>query len=219
MDAAMEILTDLAKAHNIATDSISHFNKGQSEPGDANRVRGASAQKDAARLVYTLSTMSKEEAEQFGVNEIDRPCLVRMDRAKVNFGRAGEAKWFKLIGVNLGNCDVDEAYPNGDEVQVAVAWYPPDLWRDLTAPTIHIILDEIEAGLPEGSRYTDTPSAKSRAAWSLIVKHMPDKTEPQARQIIAAWVKSGLLIGNDYWDKSTSKERCGLWVDNSKRPT
>jgi hypothetical protein len=104
MDAAMEILTDLAKAHNIATDSISHFNKGQSEPGDANRVRGASAQKDAARLVYTLSTMSKEEAEQFGVNEIDRPCLVRMDRAKVNFGRAGEAKWFKLIGVNLGNC-------------------------------------------------------------------------------------------------------------------
>jgi len=45
MDTVMEILMDIAKAHNVATDSIAHFNKSQSDPGNATRLRGASAQK------------------------------------------------------------------------------------------------------------------------------------------------------------------------------
>jgi hypothetical protein len=57
---------------------------GDNEPGDANRGRGASAMKDAARLVYTLNAMTKDEAKTFGVNEHDRWAYIRMDKGKVN---------------------------------------------------------------------------------------------------------------------------------------
>ena len=82
MDSVMEVLTDMAKRNMIATDSIAHNNKAQTDPGDANRLRGASAQKDAARLVHTLTTMSREEAQQFGINEMERTSFVRFDRAR-----------------------------------------------------------------------------------------------------------------------------------------
>ena len=219
MDAVMEILTDLAKKHDIATDSIAHNNKGLAEPGDANRLRGASAQKDAARLVHTLTAMSKEEAERFGVSEQERSAYVRFDRAKANYGRAIDTKWFKLVGVRLGNCNVDPAYPEGDEVQVAVPWSPPHLWRDLTAPVANRILDKIDAGLPDGNRYSNHHSAKERAAWRVVAKSAPTKTEAQARLIIAAWVKSGVLVVEEYQSPTTFKMVNGLRVDDARRPT
>ena len=218
MDAVMEILTDLAKEHNIATDSIAHNNKGLGEPGDANRLRGASAQKDAARLVHTLTAMSKEEAERFGVSEQERSACVRFDRAKANYGRAVDAKWFKLVGVRLGNCNVDPAYPEGDEVQVAEPWSPPDLWRDLTAPVANRILDEIDAGLPDGNRYSNHHSAKERAAWHVVARHAPTKTEAQARLIIGDWIKSGTLVIEQYQSRTTFKQMKGLRVDDARRP-
>jgi hypothetical protein len=218
MDAVMEILTDLAKEHNIATDSIAHNNKGLAEPGDANRLRGASAQKDAARLVHTLTAMSKEEAERFGVSEQERSAYVRFDRAKANYGKAVDTKWFKLVGVALGNCKVDPAYPEGDEVQVAVPWSPPDLWRDLDAPLANRILDEIDASLLDGNRYSNHHSATERAAWRVVTKHAPTKTKAQARLIIAAWVRSGVLVVEGYQSPTTFKMVNGLYVDKAKRP-
>ena len=40
--------------------------------------------KDAVRLVYTLTPMSVEEAQAFGVNDEQRRLLIRMDSGKVN---------------------------------------------------------------------------------------------------------------------------------------
>jgi hypothetical protein len=39
---------------------------------------------DAARLCFTLSPMTPEEADRLGVDENDRRSLIRMDSAKVN---------------------------------------------------------------------------------------------------------------------------------------
>src|SRR5437763_8953753 len=81
-----------------------HVNKGLPDPGNANRGRGASAFKDAGRLVYTLTPMSDDEAKLFDMGEDERRRLVRMDNAKVNIApRPVGAKWFKLVGVPLGN--------------------------------------------------------------------------------------------------------------------
>ena len=55
IDDVVQVLTDLATKHNIAIDAPHHVSKGTSDPGNANRGRGASSMKDAARLVYTLS--------------------------------------------------------------------------------------------------------------------------------------------------------------------
>ena len=141
-----------------------------------------------------------------------------MDSAKVNIAPAsGEATWYRLVGVRLGN--ETDLYPNGDEVQTAVPWTPPDAWAGITSLLLNQILDDIDTGLPDGNRYSDAPNVTDRAAWRVVVKHVPNKSEGAARQIIKAWIKSGLLTGKDYENPVTRKTVKGLWVDNSKRPS
>ena len=217
IDKVIEVLTDLAHKYNIAIDAPHHVSKGQAEPGNAQKGRGASAFVDAGRLVYTLSPMSAEEAKAFGISEAERRYYVRMDKAKVNITPpAAYAKWFKLVGVPLGNAT--ELYPHGDNVQTVEPWTPPDTWADLDSDLQNRILDEIDAGLPAGARYSDASAARDRAAWRVVKKYAPEKTEPQAREIIKAWVKSDVLENREYNDPGRREEVVGLFVNPDKRP-
>jgi hypothetical protein len=129
MDFVCELLTKLAIEKNIAVDAPHHTKKGALVAGDADNGRGASGIRDAGRLVYTLATMSDDEAKTFGIPESQRRFYVRLDNAKVNIAPpAQKAEWFKLIGVRLNNGTAE--YPNGDEVQTVVPWAPPDTWAN-----------------------------------------------------------------------------------------
>ena len=69
--------------------------------------------------------MSLEDAKALGIDEADRWCYVRVDSAKVNIApAAATARWFKLVGVPLGNGNI--VYPSGDEVQTVEEWTPAD---------------------------------------------------------------------------------------------
>ena len=172
IDDVVRLLADMAEQFEMAVDVPHHAAKGPSDPGNANRGRGASAMKDAGRLVYTLSPMSQEEGQAFGLSELDRRRLIRMDSAKVNIApHMADAKWFRLVGVEIGNAS--ELYPHGDEVQTVEPWTPPDSFAGLSNLTLNEILSEIEAGTPDGNRYTDAPNVIERAAWRVIVKHSP----------------------------------------------
>jgi hypothetical protein len=218
IDEVVQILTELAGKYHIAVDVPHHISKGQAEPGNANRGRGASAMKDAARLVYTLTPMSPEEGRSFGLDEALRRRLIRMDSGKVNIAPPmAEAKWLRLVGVNLGNAT--DLYPHGDEVQTVEPWIPPDKWAGLSHHLLNQMLNEIDAGLPDGNRYTAGQNAGARTAWHIIIKHAPDKTEADAKGIIKAWVKSGLLVSYDYENPATRHKVKGLRVENSKRPS
>ena len=216
IDAVVQVLTDLAEKYNIAVDTPHHMAKGSPDPGNANKGRGASAMKDAGRLIYTLTPMSTDEAQTFGIPEEERRSLVRMDSAKVNIAPMAKAKWFRLVGVPLGNAT--DLYPNGDHVQTVEPWTPPDTWADLGCPLLNRILDDIDAGLPDGNRYSDAPNAGERAAWKIVTNHAPTKTEGQAREVIRAWVKHGVLIVEEYDNPTTRKRVQGMRLDPTKRP-
>ena len=172
---------------------------------------------DGGRLIYTLNVMSPEEAQAFAIPEGERKTYIRMDSGKVNITKHMlQAKWFHLIGVEIGNAT--ELYPNGDTVQTVEPWEPPDVWENLSTPIINRILDDIDAGLPDGVRYTDAKSATTRAAWQVIRKHVPDKSEMQAREVIKTWVKTGLLEPFDYENPKARKQEKGLRVNSVRRP-
>jgi hypothetical protein len=220
VDDVMQVLSDLATKYDIAIDTPHHVSKatGPAEPGNANRGRGATAMADAARLVSTLTTMSTEEAEMFGVAETERKQYVRVDSAKVNITRNGGApKWFRLVGVRLGNAT--DLYPNGDEVQTVEPWQQPELWSGLSIDLLNRALTQIDAGLPDGNRYSDASKAEERAAWRVITDLVPTKSDRQAREVIRAWVKNGVLVRRDYTNPQTRKTVIGLHVDNEKRPS
>src|SRR5262245_7227874 len=115
MDFVCDLLARIAVEHNIAVDSPHHVHKGQITPGDANSGRGSSGIKDAGRLVYTLTTMSADEATTFNISPNERCLYIRLDGAKLNItARSTNATWFKLIGIPIGNGS--DEYPNGDTV-------------------------------------------------------------------------------------------------------
>jgi len=218
IDEVVQVLSDLARQFDIAVDVPHHASKGPADPGNPNRGRGASSMKDAGRLVYTLTAMSPEEAQALGLSEADRRSLIRMDSAKVNIAPPTvEAKWFRIIGVDIGNGT--DVYPTGDQVQTIEPWSPPDTFEGLSTVLLNEILTDIETGTPDGNRYTDAPNAFDRAAWRVVVKHCPNKSEATARKIIKAWTMSGLLIRKSYENPVTRKTVNGFWVDPVKRPS
>jgi hypothetical protein len=217
MDYVCELLTKLSIEFNIAVDTSQHTRKGALVAGDADNARGASATRDAGRLGYTLTTMTEEEAATFGIEPARRRFYVRLDKAKVNIEPPAEkATWFRLVGVRLGNAT--EMYPNGDEVQTVEPWTPPDTWAGLSSAALNDALTAIDAGLPNGQRYSDASKAEDRAAWAVVQRHCPNKTEPQCREIIRTWVKNGVLLREQYDDPIHRKSRSGLRLNTSKRP-
>jgi len=218
IDFVTNILASIAIDHNCAVDAPHHISKGAADAGNADRARGGSAFKDAARLVYTLTPMSEDEAKAFGLTEVYRHALIRMDSAKVNIApRAGIAKWFRIVSVNIGNGT--ELYPRGDEVQTVEPWSPPDTWSGLSNLTLNAALSEIDEGLPDGQRYSDAGAAKALAAWRVVQKHAEDKSEPQCREIIKTWVKNGVLEARKYHNPARREPGMGLYLNHEKRPS
>jgi hypothetical protein len=215
MNFLCERLVKLAQDLNIAVDSPAHTHKGAIAAGDADARRGASAQRDAGRLDYTLTVMSEIEAQQFGIAADERKRHMRLDKAKANITPAIKARWFKLAGVKLDNATAD--YPDGDEVQAIERWEPPERWAGMEPETIKAILDDLDVGMGDGRRYSIHNRAAARAAWRVVQKHCPDKPEAQCKDIVKQWRDARVLIEETYADPVTRKDEIGLRVDPSKR--
>lgn len=214
LDGVATILARLATDMRCAVDLPQHERKGgTAEPGDANRGRGASSYRDAARLLYTITPMTDAEREQFGLREAERRSLIRLDSAKINIAPPSiEARWFRIVGVPLGNGT--ELYPHGDEVPTVEPWTPPDIWTEINITAANDILDQIERGPSEGRRYSAEKQAATtdRAAWRVVQNAHPDLSEKQCKAVIAEWIKSGMIETREYQDAVQRKPRLGLFV-------
>ena len=219
MDFVCDLLVRLGVEFNIAVDSPHHVHKGTVTPGDADAGRGSGSIRDSGRLVYTLVPMSEEEARAFGIPIADRRDYVRLDSAKVNITRNSlGATWFRLVGVPIDNGTPE--YPNGDVIQVVEPWTPPETWAGLSSEALNAALDQIARGNEQGQRYSAGRSAgKERAAWCVVQKNCPAKTEAQCREIVRVWVETGLLYSAEYKDPVQRRPLDGLYVEDAKRPS
>jgi hypothetical protein len=225
MDFVVNTLVALAVEFNIAVDSTHHVTKGTASPGNADAGRGASAVKDGGKLVYTLTVMSEETAKLYGIDPEERTRYIRIDRAKANLVPPGKlTKWFKLVGVKLGNTTVSPYYDSGDEVQTVEPYDPPSVFERLSRRATEAILDKIEEGYqPErtpGRLYSGVAQAKERGAWKVVQEFAYDMNDEQAKAIVKAWIDGGVLVRIDeypYTDENGRvKKENGVRV--GKRP-
>ena len=119
--------------------------------------------------------------------------------------------------MRLGN--ETELYPHGDEVQTVEPWEPPDTRAGLSSIALNAALTDIDAGMETGERFSGAASAGRRAAWPIVQRHSPDKSEAQCREIIRAWKKNRVLIEEEYDDPVQRKKLTGLRLDITKRPS
>jgi hypothetical protein len=217
MNFVCDLLARIAVEAKIAVDIPHHVHKGSIAPGDPDAGRGSSGIKDAGRLTYTLTPMSPDEANTFNVSPEERFAYVRLDSAKVNIAPRGDkAVWFRLVGQPINNGTED--YPNGDNIQVAEPWAPPETWAGLDNSTLNAVLDTIEFGMEDGDRYSASPAAKTRAAWRAVQARAPNKSEDQCREIIRQWVQNGVLVEEIYHSSPRRAPQRGLRVVAAARP-
>lgn len=191
MNAVARAWREVARQAECAVLLVHHTRKG-AEPGDAEGSRGAKAVIDAARVSSTLAPMSKEEAERWGIGDAMRRFYVRMDDAKRNMAPAEKARWFRLVGVNLGNGTA--LYPNGDEVQAIVPWEPPSIFGDASPERLNALLDVIAEGI-DGIPYAPDRRGAQNNRWvgQVLMDHMGMEKE-QAANAIAVWIRNGVLV-------------------------
>ncbi len=222
IDAAATAWAEIAEATGAAVLLVHHVRKGASGDkavGDIDIMRGAKALTDAARSATLLSPMSEEEARHLSVPERERWRHVRLDDAKANMApRAEAAQWFRLESVQLGNGTA--LYPQGDSVAAIAAWKPPSPFRQLSAFECNQALDKIAAGIGDGAAFSAHRSGRATERWagSVLVRGF-GLDEADAARVIAAWLRSGLLLEQEYRHPTQRKLRMGVRVDDAKRPT
>jgi hypothetical protein len=89
----------------------------------------------------------------------------------------------------------------------------PDCGSDDTSGPPSLVDDDIDAGLPNGQRYSDHGEATTRAAWNVVKEHCPDRTEKQCRTITQAWIENGVLVVEEYDDPVQRRPGKGPRVD------
>jgi hypothetical protein len=200
MDEVARSLAVIASECNVAVDFLHHISKGgQHVAGDAERARGASAVVNAARLVRTMTALTQEQAERFGIDEEERQFIRRIDRGKVNTVAPNErTQWFKLVGVPLDNGKGNKFYPQGDTVQTIECWTPPDVRESLSRELADAIIAEIGNGAGEGWLFSNHAAAGDRAAWKVVMRFAPDLPERQCREIVRRWIEGGVLEETEY---------------------
>jgi hypothetical protein len=212
IDQVCILLVRIATECDCAVDLIHHVGKGLVEPGDSNRMRGASALRDAMRLLYTVTPMSDKEAKDFEVSAVERKSLFRLDPAKLNIlPPASETKWFRLVEIRLKNGDED--YPNGDRMQTVERWYPPPPISKIDPAVQQRILDRLEIGPEPGRRYSLRLQSKDeRLAWRVVQTYCPELTRLQCQDLLKYWIKAKVLAERHYLDPTERKDRYGLYV-------
>lgn len=136
MDALVKRWKRLAHETGSAVTLVHHTRKLAGREVTVEDGRGASALRDAARVVLLLNSMSQDEAGKLGLSEEQRRSMVRVDMGKASRSPGEDAIWFKLESQALGN---EGAHEPADHVGVAVRCEPPAAHAQLQALPIDLL--------------------------------------------------------------------------------
>jgi AAA domain len=149
MDMVVKEWGRVAERGNCAVHLVHHTRKmggtgGESEV-TADSSRGGSSQTDGWRAVRTINRMTKEHANNLG---IENPWLYfRTINGKPNLEPpADESDWYKLVSVDLGNGALGPGFPGGDSIGVVTKWDPPEALAGMTAADFQKVAIVIRGG-------------------------------------------------------------------------
>lgn len=204
-------LRHLARAFDCAVLVVAHTRKGAGgNAGNADLVRGAGAISGAARVVLTLLEMDEAEARDLGIPADQRRRYFRVDGAKSNYALVLDAEWFERDGVMLDN---------GERAPAALPWTPPQPMRDVSPADLNAALDRIAEGPAPGVLYTASKRGGADRWAGGVLMDAAGIGEDQARLLLSAWVRNGLLVEVRFRHPEARRDMVGVRVVDAKRPT
>lgn len=104
VDHVARTLSRIAGETGCAVHVVHHTRKKgpNGADGDMDSARGASSLVSAARISYTMGTMSEKDAPKWGIPKERHRWYARLDDSKANMSPPGEAvNWFEKVSVSL----------------------------------------------------------------------------------------------------------------------
>lgn len=192
IDRVVKTWARVANSTGCAVELVHHTRKTGGAEVSVQDGRGASALLAAARHARTLRTMNEQEADSLGVERIDRQAYVRIDGGKANLSpSASGAVWFRLANVHL---------PNGDYVQAASHWTPPDPFEGVSPADLLRVQEVIKAGRGEEAEGWRA-NVQTGDAWvghaigqALGLDVGRPREATRARELLRTWLASGALV-------------------------
>lgn len=180
----------IAATTGCAVILVHHARKLNGSEVTVESARGASSLTDAARGGLALNRMTEADAQEFGIDPANRRRFFRADDAKPNRAPAGEARWFEMVSVHLGN-EPDGGL--GDSVGVAVPWKAPDPFDDVSIADLRAVQSRIdERGWRESPQATDWFGHLIADVLGLDLDEDNDKRK--VRTIAKTWIKNGAFV-------------------------
>ncbi|MDP3675254.1 MAG: AAA family ATPase [Novosphingobium sp.] len=177
----------IASAAQCAVVLAHHARKSNGTEITAESARGASALVDAARGGWALNTMTKAEAESFGIPQDQRRRFFRADDAKPNRAPPGAGQWYEMVSSYLGNGD-----GGGDSVGVATPWNAPDPFDDVTTHHLRAVQAKIADGVWRENIQAGDWAGKVVA--EVLCLDLDIKAEKKrAKLVLAKWIENGAL--------------------------
>lgn len=194
IDAVAKEWLRIAHEANCAIGLAHHLRKTQNAEFTAQDARGAGAAINAARSCLVLQRMSKETAEEFGIEACDRKRYFSVYDDKNNKAPpAAQAEWYEFVGIGLGNADVGSEGPE-DNIGAIQRWQAPDAFGGVTARQLYNIQRLIDENPMKARKHS-----KAREWVGKIVAHVLDRNlddQGEARRIEAmlrTWLSTGAL--------------------------
>jgi hypothetical protein len=197
-------IRSLTQRFDCAAVVIHHIRKG-GEAGDMDAVRGAGSLVGAARTVFTVTPMSPEEADTFGIAHAQRRGFFRLDNAKANYVEAGEAAWHELQGYELDN---------GEIIAAALPWAPDVSQRPMVEPdTLALIMAAVARGTDQGPYSPRLSLDQPRSIAVLFQRHGITTTKGQ-RIMLDRLLQDGVTV-QEFTDHLT-RRKTGLRMPDGR---
>jgi AAA domain len=215
IDRVVKTWAKVANITGCTVELVHHTRKTGGAEVSVEDGRGASALLAAARYARTLRAMNEKEADYLGVQRTDREAYVRIDGGKANLSPpASGAFWFRLANVHL---------PNGDYVQAAAYWTPPDPFEGVTPADLLRVQEGIKAGRGENgegwrsSYQTGDAWVGHAVAEALDLDASDKRQEARLKELLRLWLRSGALMNVDRRVNAKGKKapfvEVGRWAE------
>lgn len=224
IDAVAKEWVRIAQEANCAISLAHHVRKppnGGLAKVTVDDTRGAGSMIAAARSCLVLNKMNQDEADACDVSGHDKRYYFSVMDGKNNRAPpALKGKWFKLVGVDLGNGDESDGTP-ADNVAAVERFIPPDLWGGLTKVQVKFVQERIDQAPPEKRR-----SHSQAVNWvGYIIADaldlMPREIEHdkvKVKTFLREWIDSGLLrtvmVPTGHASEVKEGVEVGHWIDD-----
>jgi AAA domain len=196
----------IADVSNCAIELLHHPRKTGGAEITVEDTRGASALISASRSARVLNKMTKQEAEDAGIEDAWRH--FRVDDGKASMAPPPEkANWYKLTSVALGN---------GDNVGAVTAWTYPNPFEGITVHNLRAAQNEVSHGgpwraNPQADTWIGKPIAKA-----LGLDPYKNSDRKKIKQLLKTWISNGMFVvidGKDERRRSKQFVEVGTWAD------